>query len=42
MPRNYENQAPTAFQRLPEYKRDEAWIRPDIHFVHPVVELLDE
>lgn len=27
MPRNYENQSPTAFQRLPEYKREEAWIR---------------
>jgi nitroimidazol reductase NimA-like FMN-containing flavoprotein (pyridoxamine 5'-phosphate oxidase superfamily) len=27
MPRDYNNQAPTAFQRLPEYKRDEEWIR---------------
>lgn len=27
MPRNYENQAPTAFQRLPEYQRDDEWIR---------------
>ena len=27
MPRNYENQAPSAFQRLPEYKRDDSWIR---------------
>jgi len=27
MPRNYENQAPSAFQRLPEYKRDDGWIR---------------
>jgi nitroimidazol reductase NimA-like FMN-containing flavoprotein (pyridoxamine 5'-phosphate oxidase superfamily) len=27
MPRNYENQSPTAFQRLPEYKRDDDWIR---------------
>jgi hypothetical protein len=26
MPRNYENQSPTAFQRLPEYKRDDEWI----------------
>ncbi len=27
MPRNYNYQSPTAFQRLPEYKRDEEWIR---------------
>lgn len=27
MPRNYENQPPTAFQRLPEYARDDDWIR---------------
>jgi nitroimidazol reductase NimA-like FMN-containing flavoprotein (pyridoxamine 5'-phosphate oxidase superfamily) len=27
MPRNYENQLPTAFQRLPEYKREDDWIR---------------
>jgi uncharacterized protein len=27
MPREYRNQNPTAFQRLPEYKRDEQWIR---------------
>ena len=27
MPRNYENQSLTAFQRLPEYKRDDEWIR---------------
>ena len=27
MPRDYTNQAPTAFQRLPEYKRDDDWIR---------------
>ena len=27
MPRDYSNQNPTAFQRLPEYKRDEEWIR---------------
>jgi uncharacterized protein len=27
MPRDYSNQTPTAFQRLPEYERDEEWIR---------------
>jgi uncharacterized protein len=27
MPRNYENQSPTAFQRLPEYNREDDWIR---------------
>ena len=27
MPRDYTNQPPTAFQRLPEYSRDEQWIR---------------
>jgi uncharacterized protein len=27
MPRDYSNQSPTAFQRLPEYKRDDEWIR---------------
>jgi uncharacterized protein len=27
MPRDYANQSPTAFQRLPEYKRDDEWIR---------------
>lgn len=27
MPRDYRNQTPTAFQRLPEYKRDDEWIR---------------
>jgi nitroimidazol reductase NimA-like FMN-containing flavoprotein (pyridoxamine 5'-phosphate oxidase superfamily) len=27
MPRDYSNQTPTAFQRLPEYIRDEEWIR---------------
>src|SRR5215208_2349811 len=27
MPRNYQNESPTAFQRLPEYQRDEEWIR---------------
>ena len=27
MPRDYQNQSPTAFQRRPEYQRDEEWIR---------------
>jgi len=27
MPRDYTNQSPTAFQRLPEYKREDEWIR---------------
>jgi nitroimidazol reductase NimA-like FMN-containing flavoprotein (pyridoxamine 5'-phosphate oxidase superfamily) len=27
MPRDYSNQSPAAFQRLPDYTRDEAWIR---------------
>jgi len=27
MPRDYTNQPPTAFQRLPGYKRDDDWIR---------------
>ncbi len=27
MPRDYTNQHPTAFQRLPEYTRDDDWIR---------------
>ena len=27
MSRNYDNQSPTAFQRLPEYKREDDWIR---------------
>jgi hypothetical protein len=27
MPRNYQHTAPTAFQRLPEYQRDDEWIR---------------
>ena len=27
MSRDYENQSPTAFQRLPEYKREDEWIR---------------
>ncbi len=31
MTRNYENQSPTAFQRLPEYKREDDWIREMLH-----------
>ena len=31
MPRDYNNQTPTAFQRLPEYKRDDEWIRSFLH-----------
>ncbi len=31
MPRNYKNQPPTAFQRLPEYKREDDWIRDLLH-----------
>jgi len=27
MPRDYKNQSPAAFQRLPEYKREDDWIR---------------
>src|SRR5512142_3399640 len=27
MPRDYRNQTPTAYQRLPEYKREDEWIR---------------
>lgn len=27
MPRDYQSAPPTAFQRLPEYQRDDAWIR---------------
>jgi nitroimidazol reductase NimA-like FMN-containing flavoprotein (pyridoxamine 5'-phosphate oxidase superfamily) len=27
MPRDFQNAAPTAFQRLPEYQRDDEWIR---------------
>jgi len=27
MPRDYENESPTAFQRLSEYQRDDEWIR---------------
>ena len=31
MPHNYENQSPTAFQRLPEYTRDDDWILAYLH-----------
>jgi len=31
MPRDYTGQPPTAYQRLPEYKRDADWIRPFLH-----------
>ena len=31
MPRDYTNQSPTAYQRLPEYKRDDDWIRAFLH-----------
>ena len=31
MPRDYGNQSPTAFQRLPEYERDDEWIRAFLH-----------
>jgi nitroimidazol reductase NimA-like FMN-containing flavoprotein (pyridoxamine 5'-phosphate oxidase superfamily) len=31
MARNYENQPPAAFQRLPEYKREDDWIRNYLH-----------
>jgi nitroimidazol reductase NimA-like FMN-containing flavoprotein (pyridoxamine 5'-phosphate oxidase superfamily) len=31
MTRNYENQSPTAFQRLPENKREDDWIRIFLH-----------
>ncbi len=31
MPRDYANQAPTAYQRLPEYKRGDDWIRAFLH-----------
>lgn len=27
MPRDYQNQSPTGFQRLPDYQRDDEWIR---------------
>lgn len=31
MPRDYNNQSPTIFQRLPEYQRDDEWIRAFLH-----------
>jgi uncharacterized protein len=31
MPRNYQNAAPTDHQRLPDYVRDNAWIRAFLH-----------
>ncbi|MBM3124281.1 MAG: pyridoxamine 5'-phosphate oxidase family protein [Chloroflexi bacterium] len=31
MPRSHENQLPTAFQRLPQYKREEPWIKEFLH-----------
>jgi hypothetical protein len=31
MARNYANATPTQFQRLPEYTRDDAWIRAFLH-----------
>jgi uncharacterized protein len=31
MPRNYQNESPTALQRLPEYQRAEEWIRAFLH-----------
>ena len=31
MPRSYENQPPTAHQRLPHYQREEPWIREFLH-----------
>jgi hypothetical protein len=31
MPRDYTNQSPTAYQRLPEYKRGDDWIRDFLH-----------
>lgn len=31
MPRDYTDKSPAAFQRLPEYKRDEGWIRAFLH-----------
>lgn len=34
MPRDYENQSPIAFQRLPEYIRDESWRKDLLHRAH--------
>lgn len=31
MPRNYEDKSPVAYQRLPEYKREDDWIRSFLH-----------
>ena len=31
MPRNYKDQSPIAFQRLPEYKREDDWVRAFLH-----------
>lgn len=31
MTRNYKDQSPTAYQRLPEYKREDDWIRGFLH-----------
>ena len=31
MPREYQSASPTALQRLPEYQRDEKWIRAFLH-----------
>ncbi|NTU56351.1 MAG: pyridoxamine 5'-phosphate oxidase family protein, partial [Anaerolineales bacterium] len=31
MPRDYTNHPPTVYQRLPEYKRDDDWIRAFLH-----------
>jgi len=31
MTRNYESQSPAAFQRLPEFKKEEEWIRAFLH-----------
>jgi nitroimidazol reductase NimA-like FMN-containing flavoprotein (pyridoxamine 5'-phosphate oxidase superfamily) len=31
MARDYENQSPTAFQRLPEHQREDRWIRAFLH-----------
>jgi len=33
MPRDYQNESPAAFQRLPDYQRDDAWIRAFLHRV---------
>ena len=31
MPRDYQRTSPSAFQRLPEYQRDDSWIRAFLH-----------